>query len=500
MRHFGNVGLQILRLAILLVVAAVLPAQEPLMPKRIGNGIEFAVKAPAAGKAWLLADFNKWGEPRTAGQPAAAAAMERGDDGVFRRTQTLAPGTYHFRYALDAKLADSVSLDATRLPIAPDGSHILRIDPKGEVVAEGTPYVYAPTPAQGGTEFRVYAPRASAVFLVGTFNNWGDAQDGVVTDLGYRCFRVANKEFVKVIDVPPGHHEYAAVLDLGQGASKWIEGPEELPLGESKHRGFTITEGNRAAAAAPTAVPTPLPPALSATGERVPPNGPFCFPPRLLPDGGVDFAVYAPQSNMVNVFGDFNGWATHEDESVLFPATRLYSVGNGYFRRTVYLFPDTYSFKYCVDGRMPWIAPSSIYLNADADGNAVFTIADGNIALNGKYNPWKVYNVPPAPAEGKPARDARVLRIFYHPTTPGCGPVLKWVFSPTGRDLNAKVPMYLTDITKKGPALRTYQILRVPTAVLVEADGTERERVVFDGNVDAFLQRLDALAKKGIRR
>lgn len=484
----------------LAVVAAVMPlhAQEALMPRRTAEGIEFSLRAPGATGAFLLGDFNRWGEPGPNGIPAPVAAMEsKAGDGIFRRTQALAPGTYRFRYVVAGRLADPVRLDATRLPIAPDGSHILRIDSKGEVVAEGTPYVYAPRAVDGGVEFRVYAPAAKAAFLAGSFNNWGDAQAGVISDIGYRLFRVTNKEFVKVTDLPAGRHEYAIVLDTGSGANQWIEGATELPLSESKHRTFVVGPKS----GTPTPTPAATMPATTVPAGRVPPGNPFCFPPRVLPDGGLEFGVYAPSATSVYLAGDFNGWANHTNGSTAEPTAQLHSVGKGYFRRTFYLLPDTYCFKYCIDGRPSWVRPSTAYLPTDRDDNSVFTLADGKIVeLQGKYSPWLAYEISPGPTDPKPPSGVRMLRLFYHPSVVACGPLMKWIYSPAGRALNERVPIYLVDTSKGSPTPRTYQVLRVPTAILVETDGTERDRVVFEGNLELFQQKMEALAQKGIRR
>ena len=487
-----------LALALLSAASAPLCAQEALMPKRTAEGIEFAVKAPGATKAYLLADFNRWGEPGPGGEPAPISAMAQKDgDGVFRRTQSLAPGTYRFRYVLAGKLADPIRLDAARLPIAPDGSHVLRIDSKGEVVAEGTPYVYPPRPTDGGVEFRVYAPAAKAAFLAGSFNNWGDAQDGVISDIGYRLFRVTNKEFVKVMDLPAGRHEYAIMLDVGEGANKWIEGATELPLSETKHRSFVVGPKT----ASPTPTPSATMPATTVPAGRVPPGTTFCFPPRVPPDGGVEFAAYAPTATSVFLAGDFNGWANHTNGSTTEPSAQLNAVGKGYFRRTFYLIPDTYCFKYCIDGKPSWVRPSTAYLPTDRDDNAVFTLEDGKIVgLDSKYDVWKAYEIPPGPTEPKPPQAVRMLRVFYHPSVVACGPLMKWIYSPPGRELNKRVPMYLVDTSKGSPAPRTYKVMRVPTVILMEADGTERERVIFDGNLEAFIQKVEAMAQKGIKK
>jgi 1,4-alpha-glucan branching enzyme len=56
----------------------------------------------------------------------------------------------------------------------------------------------------------------------------------------------------------------------------------------------------------------------------------------------VNFSVYAPEAKSVYLVGSFNGWSLDADP--------MKEGNNGTWKKTKYLKPDTYEYKFVVDG------------------------------------------------------------------------------------------------------------------------------------------------------
>jgi len=70
-------------------------ASEPRIGSRTGEAVEvsFEYAAPDAGGVTVAGEFNGW-DP-------AAAPLVQGDDGIWRVTLELAPGTYEYKFVVD---------------------------------------------------------------------------------------------------------------------------------------------------------------------------------------------------------------------------------------------------------------------------------------------------------------------------------------------------------------------------------------------------------------
>jgi 1,4-alpha-glucan branching enzyme len=56
--------------------------------------ITFSVRAEVGGKVFLAGDFNKW-------NPTAREMTDKGGEGVFTATLSLAPGDYQYKFVID---------------------------------------------------------------------------------------------------------------------------------------------------------------------------------------------------------------------------------------------------------------------------------------------------------------------------------------------------------------------------------------------------------------
>jgi hypothetical protein len=456
-------------------------AQEAVYPRQTAQGIEFAVVGTAGG-SWVIGDFNEWGRLNDEGVPQEPLAkLEPAPDGArAARAVPLTPGTYRFRYLLAGRGEAGLVVPPAQMPVTPEGDNVLIVKPDGTVAPPRTPFVYAPALTADGVEFRVYAPAAKDVFLAGSFNNWADAAGGVVSDLSHRMYRTANGDFVKRAQLPPGVHEYAVVLDGRRDG--WLEGSSELPRNVRGRREFRV-EGS-ATPVVPASAPEPPKPQF------------VLFPPRVVP-GGVQFAAYAPGREMIYLAGDFNGWGNFKDGVISNPEARMEPNGKGYFFKTVALLPDTYCFKYCLDGQWQWEGAPEADLPRDKDLNSVFTLKDGRILeREGRPDPWVAHRVDEiASAAATPAPTRSVLMAFFTPGSMQSRTMMDWLESAEGRREAGGFQVQFVDVSKQSTAHKRYRIFRVPTVVLARPDGTEVRRINYRGTMDDFIADLRAVLK-----
>jgi hypothetical protein len=361
------------------------------------------------------------------------------------------------------------------MPVTPEGDNVLVVGADGLVAPPRTPFVYAPRLTPDGVEFRVFAPSATNVFLAGSFNNWADAVNGVVSDLTHRMYRTATGDFVRVVQLAPAVYEYAIVLEGSRDG--WLEGSAELARNERGFRTFRVDPSKAPEEAKPEFV---------------------LFPPRVVP-GGVQFAVYAPNRPMVYLAGDFNGWGNFKDGAITSAEARMEPNGRGYFLKTLALLPDTYCFKYCLDGQWHWEAPPEAYLPRDKDHNAVFTLRDGRIVeREGKPDPWAIMSPGEiGPAAASVDHTLPIVVVFFDAGNVNSRIMMDWLESDAGRRATGGFHVQFVDISKQGTAHKRYRIFRVPTVLVASPDGTERRRTNFRGSIDDFLRDVQAMLQSG---
>ncbi|MEQ8822067.1 MAG: glycogen-binding domain-containing protein [Sumerlaeia bacterium] len=465
----------------------------PLIPQSSSQGIIFSILAPNARQVQLAGSFNNWGSRPGGDQPSPDALMDKGSDGVFRLIVPLGPGTHRFRFVVDGEWQARLPIDPDRLPCTPEGENILRVRESGSLDLEGTPYVYMPRFLHHGVEFRLYAPNSDTAFLAGSFNNWGNVKDGVITDYAHKMFRVKGGDFVKVVRLEPG--EYSYMINLDQRADRWLHGAEELPLNAQGRRAFVVP----LTPPTPTPGPTNTPAALDAGSPPTASPDAFYFPPRVT-GHGVQFAVYHPTATTLYLPGEFNGWGNHVDGSITNEVCKMESLGGGYFSKTLFLPPDTYRFKYCVDGTYQWESPDLRYLPNDDDKNGIFTIEDGRIKeMDNKKDPWPLFTPPRQPQDVNELiakKNAPAIRFFYTLFTEPSEATIDWVYSVDGQRTLRDVNFAMTNVGRNSETARKYLIVRLPTAVRFDANGREIGRVNYTGDINEFIHEVKSLVNQ----
>ncbi|MBI3003601.1 MAG: glycoside hydrolase family 13, partial [candidate division NC10 bacterium] len=92
---------------------------------------------------------------------------------------------------------------------------------------------YPPIRVPGGVLFRLAAPAARQVFVVGTFNSWDPASSPLQ-------HRTGNGHWEAVVSLPPGRHLYMFVVD-----GEWKtppDAPHLLDDGFGRRNGMLIIE------------------------------------------------------------------------------------------------------------------------------------------------------------------------------------------------------------------------------------------------------------------
>jgi 1,4-alpha-glucan branching enzyme len=170
---------------------------------------------PDARSVHAAGEFNEW--------KADDVELRKGDDGIWRTTLTLDPGTYAYKFIIDGQdwIEDPANPDKVADPYG--GNNSLLTVGEGTFAVGGTlPEKPGPTPvaaaeaivySAGDIVLEVDFPDAATVHVAGEFNNWqaGDialekGEDGI-----WRA----------TLNLEAGRYEYKFIID-GQ---QWVEDP-----------------------------------------------------------------------------------------------------------------------------------------------------------------------------------------------------------------------------------------------------------------------------------
>ena len=179
--------------------------------------VTLEVDSPDAKTVHAAGQFNEW--------KADDVELEKGDDGIWRATLNLDPGTYTYKFIIDGQdwVEDPGNPDKVADPYGGNNSLLTvgggTFAVGGRLPAEPA----APLAAAAAVEAKIYSagdvvleldrPDASTVHVAGEFNNW-QADDTALEQGEDGIWRVT-------LTLEPGRYEYKFVVD-GQ---EWIEDP-----------------------------------------------------------------------------------------------------------------------------------------------------------------------------------------------------------------------------------------------------------------------------------
>ncbi len=204
--------------------AAGLPPQPAdLLPRADGAGVLFRCYAPEARVVYLAGTFNGWARNVGGVVTNAAFAMQGPDErGLWRKRLELGMGSYRFKFNINGDGRAWYTPDSIYAP-DPDRGAMVHVTAAGEVHTRSPlNEEWAPRVRDGRVEFQVFAPEAHVVYLAGSFNEWAENRDGLVTDPRF-AMRGPDAEGLwhRTIRPAPGSYRYQFVID----GDRWIADP-----------------------------------------------------------------------------------------------------------------------------------------------------------------------------------------------------------------------------------------------------------------------------------
>lgn len=83
-------------------IIKVLPPGVDFLGARVTpNGVEFSYYAPDAAEVYIAGDFNNWADNKAGVVTKKEHLMQKGKDGVWRKTLKLSAGEYRYKYVID---------------------------------------------------------------------------------------------------------------------------------------------------------------------------------------------------------------------------------------------------------------------------------------------------------------------------------------------------------------------------------------------------------------
>ena len=202
-------------------------ATQPGPPVRDGGRVLFRFHAPdGAQKVFLAGSFNNYADNVNGAVTDEKYALAKAGDGFYWTRVFLKPELQQYKFVV---LDKNGQLDWLADPQVPetdkDGNSVLDFSRIGSIPAapdrEG-----APLRVGDQVLFRFRAPAdADQVFVAGSFNNFADNKDGVVSDPKYALTRAPNGLFVKRVDIGPTTEKYKFVVVDKDGKTTWLTDP-----------------------------------------------------------------------------------------------------------------------------------------------------------------------------------------------------------------------------------------------------------------------------------
>lgn len=184
-------------------------------PKKVAGGYEFSLKAPTAKAVYLAGDFNNWAEHKDGIISRPEFLMTKGSDGIWRKTVALSPGQHMYKFNVDNILPWSPDPNNST-PRDKDDNSLINATGTNAVGGETQSMAGAaggPKKVAGGYEFSFKAPQAKSVHLAGDFNEWGNNDNGMVTQSAHLMTKGADGVWRKTVSLTPGKHAYKFVMD-----------------------------------------------------------------------------------------------------------------------------------------------------------------------------------------------------------------------------------------------------------------------------------------------
>lgn len=203
-----------------------------------------------------------------------------------------------------------------------------------DMVLEDQPLELAPRRTEKGVLFSVQAPGAAKVHLAGSFNNWADNKEGLISSDAYALKKDPDADvWTGYVNLPAGSHRFKFVVEGVHANAYWFV-PNYVVERDPTGNGVIV---------------------VSQAGNVFFNRG---NDPRLRPqkkNGEVTFRFWAPHVNMVYLAGDFNNWADNREGLVVSAAAEMEGPdSDGVWTKTVSLLPGEHHYQFVIDGET-WV-------------------------------------------------------------------------------------------------------------------------------------------------
>ncbi len=199
------------------------PSASAAGPKKMKAGFEFSFRAPTAKSVHIAGDFNNWAENNNGSVTNPQYMMNKGSDGIWRKTIPLSAGKHTYKFIMDGSNWTPDPNNAE--PRDKDDNSVLTVDAKdamsGAPASSGGGAAAGPKKVSGGYEFSFRAPTAKTIHLAGDFNNWGDNSSGAVSSEQHLMQKSSDGVWRKTVPISAGKHTYKFVID----GNNWTPDP-----------------------------------------------------------------------------------------------------------------------------------------------------------------------------------------------------------------------------------------------------------------------------------
>ncbi len=193
----------------------------------------------------------------------------------------------------------------------------------------------APQKTDSGILFKCVFPGASAIYLAGDFNSWGNNTNGVITDASAKMTGPDDKGLCQItVKLAPGDHSFK--FCAGGATDRWF-----APDWATDHD----ADGNAVIHVTDDGVPL-LKSQVNAAWQPTQKSG------------KVTFHLYLPSAQSVAIAGDFNGWANNKDSQVTDKTFQMTKGDDGAWSIAVAIPTGHHVYKFVVDGNKWQLDPN----------------------------------------------------------------------------------------------------------------------------------------------
>ena len=201
---------------------------QPGVPLRDGERVLFRFRAPAnAQKVFLAGSFNNYADNVNGAVTDEKFALADAGDGVYSIRAFVKPELQNYKFVvLNQNGGFDWLADPRVQTLDKDGNSVLDFS-QIERIAPAADRPGPPVRREGQVLFRFRAPaETQKVYLAGSFNDYADNKDGVVSDEKFAFAPGADGLYTKRENIGDTTENYKFVVVDKNGQTTWLADPE----------------------------------------------------------------------------------------------------------------------------------------------------------------------------------------------------------------------------------------------------------------------------------